>query len=164
MTTHEARELFAYCVWANGRVFDAAEALEPDQLTTPVASSFPTVLATLGHIVAAEWVWLRHWRGQSPRAMPTWVSESKLPELRGQLATVQAERDQYLASLSDADLALPVEYRSLAGQTYSDPLAALMRHQLNHSTYHRGQVATLLRHFGKIPPATDLIAYMRRPK
>jgi uncharacterized damage-inducible protein DinB len=164
MTMDEARELFAYCVWANGQVFDAAGALLPEQLATPIASSFPSVRGTLGHIVAAEWIWLRRWRGESPTAMPGWVSESSLSELRGQLAAVEAERDQYLASLSDADLAQRVEYRTLAGQAYFDPLAGLMRHLVNHSTYHRGQVATQMRHCGKVPPTTDLFAYMHRAK
>jgi uncharacterized damage-inducible protein DinB len=162
MTADEARELFAYCAWANGRAFDAVEALTPEQLTTPVASSFPSVRGTLGHIVAAEWVWLRRWLGESPSAMPAWVSETSLPELRGRLAAVEAERDRYLATVSEADLAQVIEYRTLGGQTHSDPLMGLVRHVVNHSTYHRGQVATQMRQVGVVPPTTDLIAYMRR--
>ena len=164
MTADEARELFAYCVWANGRAFDAVEALASERLTTTVASSFPSVRGTLGHIVAAEWVWLRRWLGESPSAMPAWASEASLPELRGQLAGVEADREQYLVTLSDADLARVVEYRTLAGKAYADPLAGLMRHLVNHSTYHRGQVATQMRHVGLVPPTTDLIEYMRREK
>jgi len=164
MTADEARELFAYGVWANGRAFDAVEALAPEQLTTPVASSFPSVRGTLGHVVAAEWVWLRRWLGESPSAMPAWVSDASLAELRVQLAAVEAQRDQYLETLSDSDLARVVEYRTLAGKVCSDPLAGLMRHLVNHSTYHRGQVATQMRHVGLVPPTTDLIEYMRRVK
>jgi uncharacterized damage-inducible protein DinB len=162
MTADEARELFAYCVWANGRLFDAAEALTPDQLSIPVASSFPSVRGTLGHIVAAEWVWLRRWLGESPTAMPGWATESSLPDLRGRLSSVEAERDQYTATLSDADLERVVEYRTIAGKPHADPLAGLVRHLVNHSTYHRGQVATQLRHVGIVPPTTDFIAYLRR--
>jgi uncharacterized damage-inducible protein DinB len=77
---------------------------------------------------------------------------------------VEAERDQYLASLSDVDLGRVVEYRALSGQAYADPLAGLIRHVVNHSTYHRGQVATQLRQLGKTPPTTDLIVYLRRVK
>lgn len=164
MTTDEAGELFGYCSWANALVFDAAETLPPEQLTTAVASSFPSVLATLGHIVSAEWVWLRRWRGESPGAIPGWATEASLPELRGHLAAVEAERGEYLAGLTDADLARVVEYRTIAGQSHAHPLAGLMRHLVNHSTYHRGQVATQLRGFGRVPPTTDLIAYLRRAR
>ena len=77
---------------------------------------------------------------------------------------MEADREQYLETLSDADLARVVEYRTLAGKAYADPLAGLMRHLVNHSTYHRGQVATQMRHVGLVPPTTDLIEYMRRAK
>ena len=94
--------------------------------------------------------------------MPGWVSEASMPELRARLAAVEAERDQYLATVSDADLERVIEYRTIAGKAHADPLAGLMRHLVNHSTYHRGQVATQLRHVGIVPPTTDLITYMRR--
>jgi uncharacterized damage-inducible protein DinB len=54
-----------------------------------------------------------------------------------------------------------VECRNLAGNTYRNTLADLIRHVVNHSTYHRGQLATQLRQLGQIPPATDFIVYRR---
>jgi uncharacterized damage-inducible protein DinB len=164
MTIDETRELFAYCEWANAQVFAAAEALTPEQLCAPAAGSFPSVRGTLGHIVGGEWIWLRRWLGESPTAAPGWVVESSLSELRSHLAAVEAERNEYLAGLTDGDLARVVEYRTLAGQYYADLLAHLIRHLVNHSTYHRGQVATQLRQLGVTPPTTDLIAYLRLPR
>jgi uncharacterized damage-inducible protein DinB len=161
MTIQEARELFSYCAWANDRMFSAAEALSPEQLLATAASSFPSVRGTLGHIVGAEWLWLRRWRGESPSAAPAWVTGSTLADLRGHLSTLEAERDEYLAALADADLERVVEYRTLAGKAYADPLGDLLRHVVNHSTYHRGQVATQLRQLGQAPPSTDLIVYLR---
>jgi uncharacterized damage-inducible protein DinB len=161
MTNEEARELFAYSAWANGQFFAAAQALTPEQLSATAASSFPSVRGTLGHIVAAEWVWLRRWRGESPGAMPGWVVGSALPELEGHLAAVQADRGEYLAGLADADLDRVIEYRTLAGHAQASRLADMIRHVVNHSTYHRGQAATQLRQLGATPPTTDLIAYVR---
>ena len=161
MTIEEARELFAYGEWANSRVFAAALGLAPEQLEAPVTSSFPSVRGTLGHIVVAEWVWLRRWRGESPTAPPSWATGSSLAGLRSQLGAVEDERGQYLAGLSDADLERIVEYRTMAGQACADPLAGLIRHVANHSTYHRGQAATQLRQLGQTPPGTDLVTYLR---
>jgi uncharacterized damage-inducible protein DinB len=162
MTLTEARELFAYGAWANDLAFAAAEELGAKELVATVESSFSSVRGTLGHIVAAEWVWLRRWRGDSPSAAPAWVSDSSLANLKAQLAAVEAERSEYLAGLSDEDLDEAVAYRTLAGEEQSDVLASLIRHVVNHSTYHRGQVATQLRHLGRTPPTTDLIAYLRQ--
>ncbi|CAA9368248.1 MAG: hypothetical protein AVDCRST_MAG89-4314, partial [uncultured Gemmatimonadetes bacterium] len=39
------------------------------------------------------------------------------------------------------------------------PLATLVRHSANHSTYHRGQLASMLRRLGAAPPSTDLLVF-----
>jgi uncharacterized damage-inducible protein DinB len=162
MTTAEARQLFGYGSWATALMFSAAEALTQEQLEAPVASSFPSINATLAHVIGAEWIWLRRWLGESPASMPAWTTTpSTLAELKAHLEAVQAERTSLLARLSDADLEGVVTYRSTDGKAFSHPLGELMRHVVNHSTYHRGQLATLLRQLGHTPPSTDFIRYLR---
>jgi uncharacterized damage-inducible protein DinB len=161
MTIDEARELFAYTAWANGRMLDAAAQLPAEKLSATAASSFPSILGTLGHIVGTEWIWLRRWHGDSPTATPAWVAGSSLSELRARLAAVEAEREGFLGGLADADLERIVEYRRLSGEAHADRLADLVRHAVNHSTYHRGQLATQLRQLGAHPPGTDLLIYLR---
>ena len=164
MTTGEVRELFAYDAWANALVFEAAAGLSEEQLAHSVTSSFPSVVGTLAHMVAAEWVWLRRWLGESPGGFPDWVAKPVLADLRARLSAVEHERGAFVAGLSDADLGRVVSYRNLAGQAFSDPLDGLIRHIVNHSTYHRGQVATQLRQLGLKPPSTDLIVFLRQVK
>jgi uncharacterized damage-inducible protein DinB len=77
MTSDGARELFGYSAWANGRIFGAAEALTAEQASATIASSFPSILGTLGHIVGTEWIWLRRWLGEAPTAAPGWLAESE---------------------------------------------------------------------------------------
>jgi len=36
----------------------------------------------------------------------------------------------------------------------------MVRHVVNHSTYHRGQVTTLLRQLGGTPVATDWLVFL----
>jgi uncharacterized damage-inducible protein DinB len=74
---------------------------------------------------------------------------------------VESERDAFLGPLADSDMQRVVEYRQLSGEAHADRLADLVRHVVNHSTYHRGQVATQLRQVGVSPPGTDLITYVR---
>ena len=164
MTTGEVRELFGYAVWANGLTFEAASGLSEEQLRISIASSFPSVGGTLAHLVGAEWVWLRRWLGESPTGFPDWVSKPNLAELRAKLSAVEQERSAFLAGLGDPDLHRVISYRNLSGQAFSDPLGGLIRHVVNHSTYHRGQVATQLRQLGLKPPSTDLIVYLRKAK
>lgn len=164
MTTDEATELFGYGSWATALMFGAAEALTQEQLETLAASSFPSIRATLAHIVGAEWIWLRRWLGDSPTAVPAWTDKPTLTELKAQLAAVEAERATFLARLTDADLGVAVSYRAIDGRNFSHPLGQLIRHVVNHSTYHRGQLATQLRQLGQTPPTTDFIKYVRERK
>jgi len=160
MTVGEARDLTAYNKWANGVVFSAAAGLSPDQLTHVVPSSFPSVRATLAHIVSTEWVWLRRWLHESPTSVPAWVASADLADLRVRLTAIEGEREAYLADLTDTRLEELISYRTLSGQPHDDPLGDTLRHVVNHSTYHRGQVATQFRQLAIAPPATDFIAYV----
>lgn len=159
MTMKETRTLLAYNAWANALTFDAVAALPPDEPTRPVAGSFPTLTATLAHIVGVEWAWLRRWRGEQLDRFPDWVTAPDLADLRIRLAAVEKERDAYFAGLGDADLAREVSYHLMSGAEHTDLLSDLIGHLINHATYHRGQVASQLRELGHKPPSTDLLLY-----
>lgn len=155
------RDLFAYNCWATGRILDAAAALDDAALTRDLNSSFPSVLDTLAHVLAAEWVWLRRWHGESPGGAPTAWDRSSVDGIRAAWEEVDAEREAFLARLDDDALARTVDYRDLSGRAWTSRMDEMLRHVVNHSTYHRGQVVTMLRQLGATPPATDLIAYYR---
>jgi uncharacterized damage-inducible protein DinB len=161
MTIDEARQLFAYSKWANSLMFGAAGLLSPEEFGAAAPSSFPSVSATLAHLVFGEWAWLQRWLGRSPTAAPGWVSRRALRDLKIQLDEVEVERGALLQRLTDADLDQPLTYQNLSGQAFTNRLGDLMRHVVNHSTYHRGQLATQLRQLGKTPPGTDLILFLR---
>jgi uncharacterized damage-inducible protein DinB len=148
MTTDEIRSLYAYNRWANARFLAVIEGLPDEGLIAPIPSSFPSILGTFAHIVAAEWVWLRRWLGENPTGFPDWLTEPSLARLREKLAEVEAERDAFLGTRGDADLDRPLDYRTLDGTPHRDRLGDLLRHVVNHSSYHRGQLTTLLRQVG----------------
>jgi len=164
MTIDEAKEGFGYGSWATAMMFSAAEALTEDQRVAPAAGSFPSINATFAHIVGAEWIWLRRWQGESPRSAPAWEGNLTLSELRLQLHAVESERSPFVARLTDSDLDRVVSYRGGDGRVFAHPLAQLIRHVVNHSTYHRGQLATQLRQLGSTPPNTDFTRYLREGK
>ncbi len=161
MTVIEVHLLFAYDEWANDRVLVAVEQLSSEQLMRRIGGSFPTVGETMAHIVAAEWIWLRRLQGASPTAFPDWLPGAPPAVLRARLREVESERALLLRSLNEESLARPVSYTLLSGAHGEQPLADLLMHIVNHSTYHRGQVATMLRQVGAVPPSTDLLLFKR---
>lgn len=63
--------------------------------------------------------------------------------------------------LSDERLDEVVAYRTVAGVPQESAIWEMLRHVVNHGTYHRGQLATMLRQLGVAPPSTDLILFYR---
>ena len=159
MNVADARTLIAYDEWANERLMEALSGLDEEQFTRPLVSSFPSIRDTLAHVVAVEWVWLQRWLGQSPTAPPPWAERPSLAELRERLAEIEAERGEFLDGLSDADLQAQVDYRNLKGGPGSARLGELVQHLVNHSSYHRGQLTTLMRQVGATGPATDFVLF-----
>jgi uncharacterized damage-inducible protein DinB len=157
----EMRDLYAYNRWANRRVLDVAARLSPEQLSRDLGSSFPSVRETLAHVLAGEWIWLTRWRGSSPPGLPESWDLSSLEVVRAQWAEVEADQRAFVEGLDEAALDRVVAYRDTRGDPYENPLGQLLRHVVNHSTYHRGQVVTMLRQLGAEAVATDLVLFCR---
>ena len=158
----ELRDLFAYTAWANGGVLDAVAKLDAEAFTRDLGSSFPSVRATLVHLLGADWIWLARWHGTSPTALPEGWDLSSVDAIRQRWAEVERERAAFAAGLTDDDLARPLAYRNMKGEAFVNTLAETLRHVVNHSTYHRGQVVTMLRQLGAQGVNTDLIGFYRQ--
>jgi uncharacterized damage-inducible protein DinB len=164
MTTPEMRELLDFNEWANAKTFGAIGALDAGALTKDLGSSFPSVLLTAAHIVGAEWIWLERWTGAPPPSgFPEWVKFPELPDLAIRLSDVETRRAAYLSNLPD-QLPPTIAFRLLNGTEDAQPLDVMVRHVVNHSTYHRGQIAAFMRQLGAVPPSTDLIAFARKDR
>ncbi len=161
MTPSEIHELFLYNQWANRRSQGACEALSPEQFTRNLGSSFPSVRDTLAHIVRGEWIWLGRLRGQSDPPLPPGSEFPDLAAVRARLEELDSALLQFVSELNAAGLERIVEYKSLAGEKFADPLTPLLQHLVDHGTYHRGQVATLLRQLGVKPASTGFVVFLR---
>jgi uncharacterized damage-inducible protein DinB len=159
MNIAELRSLFAYNEWANARLLGVVSDLSDEQFTRNLASSFPSIRDTFSHIVAVEWVWLRRWKGESPSALPDWAKTPSPQILRKKLSEIEMERLTFLELLGEPDLQRSITYRNLKGEEWRYLQGDLLLHLVNHSTYHRGQIATMLRQVGATPLPTDLLVF-----
>lgn len=148
--------LYEYNRWANGRTLDAAEKLDPAAFVKDLKNSFPSVRDTLAHILGAEWIWLRRWKGESPAKLIVAAEFPTAASLRERFQAVDKERVAFLASVSEERLQQPFDYKDLAGNSLRVPFVQSMQHVVNHGTYHRGQITTMLRQLGATPIGTDM--------
>lgn len=167
MTRDDIQLLFEYDRWANGRIFDAVAALTPEQFVRELGGGFRSVRDALLHIVASEWGWLTYGKEPSPRA-------ESLPDLwdrcdalfhsdgfpdfttvQRKWTEVEKEQTEFGKQLTEEALVRPIPFL----KTHV-PLAHLMYHLANHSTYHRGQIALMLRQLHIPPPVTDFDEFL----
>ncbi|MFP5080857.1 DinB family protein [Pedobacter sp. JCM 36344] len=66
-----------------------------------------------------------------------------------------------LLIIDNFDLNDTISYANTKGQTFSNSLKDMLFHAINHSTYHRAQIATEFKQNGLEPLATDYIFYKR---
>lgn len=152
--------LVAYDDWANDRIVEALGALSAEELNRPLPGSFASLRATWAHLVMAEWLWLERWLGRPPEALPEWVAAAGLAQLNETLLDVRCRRREALELLGDADFAERRTYANLArNKVWNVTVGQMLTHVVNHSTYHRGQITTLLRQLGKHGVATDFIVF-----
>jgi uncharacterized damage-inducible protein DinB len=162
MTANDLRMLLDYHYWARDRLLDATEALDAEQLTRDLGNSFRSIRDTLAHVHGAEWIWLSRWQGASPTAMPPLDRFEDVAAVRAGWAELEGDVRAFAAALTDESAQQSMDYRLLNGTPGRSRLWHMVQHMVNHATYHRGQVTTMLRQLGAAPPKSmDLITFYR---
>jgi uncharacterized damage-inducible protein DinB len=150
VTVEQLGSLVAYNRWANTRLLQAAEKLSVEERERDLRASFGSLQGTLIHILWGERRWLQIWLDGTFLPEPIPGEYPDFASLRSAWTYHEAAYAAYLLGLTQAQLDAP---RAVKANTYS--LGELVQHILNHSTYHRGQIALLLRQLGHEPPSTD---------
>jgi uncharacterized damage-inducible protein DinB len=161
MTPNELQLLFTYNDWANKRAIQAASSLTPDQFTKPLRNSFSSVRDTLAHLYGAETIWLQRFQGESPSAFPDLTQITDIAALESKWNHIAADLLNFVSNLAQPDIDRVVEYKTMKFGVYSNPLWQSLQHVVNHGTYHRGQITTMLRQLGAQPILTDLMHFYR---
>ena len=153
-----------YNLWANESLVKILEAQSDEVLDQNLISSFPTIRKTIFHIADAQHIWLLRLRGVSPADWPSksLSNDQAIPALRN----TSSAFEEFLSSQEDSFFEALCAYTTLDQKVYHESNGNIIMHCMNHSTFHRGQLITLLRQTGlegKIP-STDLITYLREKR
>jgi uncharacterized damage-inducible protein DinB len=135
--------------------------LPPAVLDAPVRSSFETLRKTLFHLLDAEILWLERLRGIKTEG---WPSERMLPEQV--FSEMRKSADAWIAFAAQQDAAgwlKQCAYKSIKGDPFETSVGDIALHCMNHATFHRGQIVTMLRELQAVEsiPKTDYIQYCR---
>jgi uncharacterized damage-inducible protein DinB len=149
-------------VWANTKTAEVLSEVPNEIYFKENKSSFPSIDKTVLHMWGAQNIWLKRLQGES---FTTWPKQPDQDTKEGQLnGLVQSAQNilELIASKDETFLSSLYSYTNMKGEPFTDSVEDTLFHVVNHSTYHRGQIITMLREAGitKVP-STDLIHYLR---
>jgi uncharacterized damage-inducible protein DinB len=149
-----------YSGWGTRRVLDACARLNPEQLDRDLGASHASILRTFRHIHDGERVWLRRLvEGGSGRLPSGSAPEHSFEFIVESWPEIWRGYREWLESASDVELTEEISTVLPDGKDFRVPRSQIVLHAINHSTFHRGQIVSMLRVLGIQPPNTDLTCY-----
>jgi uncharacterized damage-inducible protein DinB len=155
------RQLLLYTMWADRSCLKAVEGVRGEDLARETGTSFGSMLGTLAHILCAQRIWLARFEGKALDPVPAVSDYPDGATLTAAWGEVAAEVGFLIAALTGEQLHFEITWTNSQGITSTRPLWQAIIQLVNHSTYHRGQVVSLMRQLGYPPPTTDFIYFLR---
>jgi uncharacterized damage-inducible protein DinB len=162
MASNHLKTLSDYNLWANDKIcsyiLEAGQTLADKE----TESSFPTIRKTLYHLWDAQAIWLKRLNGESSNSWPSHNFTGNLEEAIKLINENSQAFVDYTAALKDKEHLVQIEFKATDGTPYYNTVEEILMHVMNHSTFHRGQLITMLRSVGFTSVgSTDMIRFFR---
>ena len=161
--SHHMYTMAANNAWANHRLLAACANLSQGEFAAKRTSFFPSIKATLNHIVTVDWYYVdaleRALRNQPANTDARRFFEPEEPFATcAELSAEQHAVDQRLLAacrqLTGTRMEMPVAVPRRAGVEH-ETAARLLAHLFQHQIHHRGQVHAMLAGTSVAPPQLD---------
>ncbi|HZV13338.1 MAG TPA: DinB family protein [Candidatus Kapabacteria bacterium] len=161
MTLIDIKLFFDYIYWARTRVLDITDTLNAEQFTRDMKTSHRSIHETCVHMFGSEKLWLTRWQGSSPTGRERPEDYPTSAAVRKRWSQIESEVRSFLDGMNDADAQKIITYMTLEGKPVMYPWWNTAVQVTNHSSYHRGQIITMLRQQGVNAVGTDIIMYFK---
>lgn len=162
MNNHtELAGLARYKSWADRIFYDAISLLAEEELVRQRPMLFGNILALLNHVYAMDIAWRSNLQGtahnmqtRNPENVPAFST------LRKQQAEINHWFEQYTGGLSHEQLTENVHFTFIGGDAGTMRRYEIIRHVVNHASYHRGHIEGVLYQMAIEPPTTDIPVFL----
>ncbi len=146
------RQLAYNNLLANSRILTAAEQLAPGEFAATRTGFFPSIVATLNHVITVDWYYIDAFAGGDLGAK-AWENPEPFGEAKA-LKMAQLQSDQKLVAFCEQiepkELAEPLKLLR-----YEEPLGNVLMHLFQHQIHHRGQAHAMFSGTSVAPPQLD---------
>jgi uncharacterized damage-inducible protein DinB len=162
ITRDTARMLTRYKAWANEIVYSTVRALPDGEATKPRTTIFGNMVHTLNHLYVVDSIFQAHLEGRehgfTARNTPT---SPPIDELWQSVQVLDRWYIDRYDRMSNEELDEAVAFRFVGGGDGVMTRGEILFHLVNHGTYHRGFVGSMLTEAKVRPTATDLTVFLR---
>ena len=151
--------LYEYNEWANEKTIASLRALPEADYVREQGGGWPSLRATFVHLAGATDAWAERFSGRDALVLAKETDLPKLEDAVRVLLSAQEKHRNHLKNLTRDKLERSFSWKNLAGELRAAPYEIVVRHVVNHQTYHRGQIASMVRRVGGKPVATDMVRW-----
>ena len=151
-------KLYNYHVWANQTLINHIELLPEELLSRKFNSVFSSIGETFGHIYMVDHIWFQRIKGKSPSK----INSKTFDDIVEMKKWFGKQQDEIQSFIKQVDVEKIVKYQNSKGVQFNNPIYEIIQHMVNHGTYHRGNIASLIRQSGFKGVSTDFIFFLRK--
>jgi uncharacterized damage-inducible protein DinB len=167
--THPALKMYDYHVWANGVIIDRLKEFPKDIYHKGIQSGFSSISKVLSHIYLTDYAWFDIISGKSMNEAMTSTDqlreevETKSIEEMKKIFLDLSERNKALLN-SQEDIERLIEVDNPYAGLLETSISESVLHVVTHGSYHRGNIATMLRQMGHTSVMQDYGLYLFMPQ
>jgi uncharacterized damage-inducible protein DinB len=151
-----------YNHWANEKMCNYLSGIDEAEIVTNKKAEYQTIKKVILHIADGEQTWLARLNGKNIPHMHKLDSSGSFAGICSTIRNNSVDFIEFVSGKEDQFLLSVTEYVNLKGKTFSQNNAEIILHCMNHSTFHRGQVMSMLRYVGYTDQsASDFIMFLR---
>ncbi|ANU11714.1 hypothetical protein A1A1_10641 [Planococcus antarcticus DSM 14505] len=154
-------KMFSYHKWATLACLEHVQTFGKELYQKEGINSFASIQATLEHVIGVEKLWLLRMSGISKPAFEHFDVET-IDKAIEAFMLLYAEMELFFASLSQHQWQETLDYQNMLGDDFSTTREEMLFTFVNHASYHRGQITSFLRQFGKEGATLDYIYYQKQ--
>jgi len=121
------------------------------------SKNMPDVERLFSHVLNAQHIWISRIEG-TPIQFEIWQEHAKKDF--EEISRINFKRIK--ATFAEKELGEIITYKDSRGNEYKNKVGEMYMQMLNHSTYHRGQIVSMFKREGFVPPVTDYIYFKRK--
>lgn len=159
----DRKDLFSYHQWATLECLRHVQSIGEDLYTKIGDNSFESIEKTVEHVIGVEKLWLLRMNGVESPAFERYEVSTTEKAIEA-FMLLHAEMELYFASLGEEQWQEMLFFKNLRGDEFYNTRDEMLFTVINHASYHRGQITSFLRQFGKAGIPLDYLYYKKQNK